>query len=305
MLAIPLRSQPGAHLSRPVSDPSRHQDPIATSAAPAFSANAMISMMPTPRSLSPKRPKLSLQTNTASIPPAGNKPRAALNNLSSAVSSPTTFRNTYENAFEAQPSTAVSANPRIEEASTQLRQPERPSPHTASSSSSISTASSGPTSPFTKNAPYTLALGARSILRNSPLPRRHLANMSNRPPKRMFQPIKRVAFHESLVEMIPTPVLSDSEDSTEGNGLETTSPAGKKMRTGPNPIGKPNDVSGRGKRRGRDWIWRPMDDEVSSVQANGHSMPPTALASSQETTAFDSRLPISPKEPTEPQNTIS
>ncbi|KAL8897882.1 MAG: hypothetical protein Q9207_006978, partial [Kuettlingeria erythrocarpa] len=238
---------------------------------PTSSANAMISVMQPPRSLTPKRPKLSLQTVTTSTLPASNKSRTALNNLSGAVNTPTTLRNTYENAFEVPPSTPVSAHPPTDEPFTQLRHVERPSPHTASSSSSISAVSSGPTSPFGKNAPYTVLLGARSILRNSPLPRRHLANMSNRPPKRLFQPIKRVGFHESLVEMIPTPVLSDAEASADDNTVEGTSADIGTARVSPRPLDKCDGTPGRRKRRGRDWIWRPVDEAESPIRTDGHS----------------------------------
>ncbi|KAL8718957.1 MAG: hypothetical protein Q9225_003969 [Loekoesia sp. 1 TL-2023] len=226
--------------------------------------------MPTPRPLTPKRPKLSLQTSTLSTPPASNRSRTALNHFSSAVDSPTTFRNTYDNAFEPPPSTPVSAIPRADDAFTQLRQSERPSPHTSSSSSSISTMSSGPTSPFANTAPYTLAMGSRSILRNSPLPRRHLAHLPNRPPKRMFRPIKRVSFPENPVEMIPTPVLSDSDiDGVEKAEVERIPTSEMATVSNPQPFDKSDGIPGRRKRRSRDWIWRPVDDEVSPIQANG------------------------------------
>ncbi|KAI4143368.1 MAG: hypothetical protein L6R39_004593 [Caloplaca ligustica] len=244
--------------------------------------------MPTPRQLTPKRPKLSLQTSTVSTLPVGNKSRTALNNISSAVDSPTTSRNTHENAFEAPPSTPVSAKPHAEEAFARLRQSEGLSPHTAPSSSSASTVSSGPTSPFANTAPYTLALGARSILRNSPLPRRHLVNMSNRPSKRMFQPIKRVSFHESPVEMIPTPVFLDSDISTDEAGTETTSTGEKPAASESKPLDKSDGVPSRRKRRSRDWIWRPVDEEASPVQANSTSPLPTPAPPAKENPPVDS-----------------
>ncbi|KAI4185758.1 MAG: hypothetical protein LQ346_005825 [Caloplaca aetnensis] len=275
MLAIPLRPQPESRHAAPVIGPSLQQAPVTRPPAPTSSANAMISVMQPPRPLTPKRPKLSLQTVTASTLPASNKSRTALNNLSGAANTPTTLRNTYENAFEVPPSTPVSANPPTDEPFTQLRHAERPSPHTASSSSSISAVSSGPTSPFGNNAPYTLPLGARSILRNSPLPRRHLANMSNRPPKRLFQPIKRVGFHESFVEMIPTPVLSDAETSADDKTVEGTSADTGTAMINAKPLDKCDGTPGRRKRRGRDWIWRPVDEAESPTQTNKH-FPSTA-----------------------------
>ncbi|KAI4117991.1 MAG: hypothetical protein LQ345_001882 [Seirophora villosa] len=282
MLAIPLRSQPDPHLlssSLTASCPP-HQAPPAIQATTTPSANAMISVMPTPRPLTPKRPKLSLQTSTIPTLPAGNKSRTALNILPGTVDSPTTFRNTYDNAFEATPSTPVTANPRADQAFAQLRQPERPLPHPASSSSSISTLSSGPTSPFADTAPYVLALGAKSILRNSPLPRRNLANKTNRPPKRMFQPVKRVAFHESLVEMIPTPILSDSEASIEDREPDDPSVNETTRSVNAKSCDKFDGISGRRKRRGRDWIWRPVNDEASPTLAVYHPTQDSTLKNS-------------------------
>ncbi|KAL8827420.1 MAG: hypothetical protein Q9170_007025 [Blastenia crenularia] len=274
MLAIPLRPY-----SNPTSS-SLRQDPVPIPPVQSTSASAMISMMPTPRPLTPKRPKLSLQTSTLSMLPASNQSRTALSHLSSAVDSPTTFRNTYDNAFEAPPPTPVSAKPHIKEAFVQRREPERSSPQTASSSTSISTSSSGPTSPFASTAPYTLSMGARSILRNSPLPKRHLANLANRPPKRMFQPIKRVSFPETLAEMIPTPILFD----TEVGGTENTAFIAAEQTVASNQqlLDKSDGISGRRKRRGRDWIWRPVDDEALQSQNDRHRLRSTTVSSAQE-----------------------
>ncbi|KAI4177377.1 MAG: hypothetical protein LQ343_000357 [Gyalolechia ehrenbergii] len=241
-----------------------------------------MSTMPAPRPVTPKRPKLSLQTSTLSTRPANNCSMTALSHFSSVVDSPTTFRNTNDNAFEAPPPTPVSANPRTDEAFTQLRQQERPTPHTASSSPSISTLSSGPTSPFASTTPYTLAIGAKSILRNSPLPWRYIANLPNRPQKRIFRPTKRVSFPETLVETIPTPVLSDSDvDSVENTELESTAAAGTRTASDQRRLGKSDGKLGRRKRRGRDWIWRPVDDEASMLQVNGQRISPTTTFSAE------------------------
>ncbi|KAL8688849.1 MAG: hypothetical protein Q9218_005338 [Villophora microphyllina] len=240
--------------------------------------------MPTPRPLTPKRPKLSLQTSAATIPPISSRAWTASSNAPSIVESPTSFRKDLADISEVAPSTPVSARPRTEEAFAQLRQPDRPSPqHSLSSSSisTISTVSSGPSSPFPNTAPYTLSMGARSILRNSPLPRRPILHVSNRPPKRMFQPIRRVTFHENMIEWIPTPIISEAEASTEDNvddimaSSETTaSPTAEASSRTKSILSSP--IKGRRKRRGRDWIWRPMDDESSPVYGVNQHLPATA-----------------------------
>ncbi|KAL9593949.1 MAG: hypothetical protein Q9219_007298 [cf. Caloplaca sp. 3 TL-2023] len=223
--------------------------------------------MPTPRPLTPKRPKLSLQTSTISILPTSN--RTAIDTFSSAVDTQTTLRSAIDIASEHPPPTPASANPHEDEAFNQLRQPERPSPHTASSSSSVSTLSSGPSSPFANTAPYTLTMGARSILRNSPLPKRHLANLPNRPPKRMFLPMKRVSFPERLVEMIPSPLLSDSDIDTIGNIQVDSNSSTETTAAMDLPCSNKGDgIPTRRKRRSRDWIWRPVDDESVTTQLN-------------------------------------
>ncbi|KAL9025779.1 MAG: hypothetical protein Q9196_005454 [Gyalolechia fulgens] len=268
-----------SHLPEPAA-PSLIQNPTAISPAHTASLDALMSTMPAPRPVTPKRPKLSLQTSTLSTLPASNRSRTTLSHLSSVVDSPTTFRNTYDNAFEAPPPPPVSANPRTDEAFIHLRQQERPTPHPASSPSSISTLSSGPTSPIASTAPYTLAIGAKSILRNSPLPRRYLANLPNRPPKRIFRLTKRVSFPETLIEIIPTPCLSDSDnDGVENTVPESTAAAGMKPASDRRCLDKSDGILGRRKRRGRDWIWRPVDDETSMLQANGPRIAPTATFS--------------------------
>ncbi|KAL8783703.1 MAG: hypothetical protein Q9213_004442 [Squamulea squamosa] len=276
MLAIPLRTQSDSHLSRSATDTSlcSRLPEIPTSSSAA--ADAMITIMPTPRPLTPKRPKLSLQTSTVSTLPASKHSRTALSNLSSAVNSPTTYRNTYDNAFEATPSTPVSVKPHSEEAFTQVRQVQRPSPQTSHSTSSISTASPGPNSPFANTAPYTIALGARSILRNSPLPRRHTTHVSNRPAKRMFHPSKRVSFPETLVELIPTPALSElelgAEDIPTDNAISTGASSGSESQTTSELDSVRSPGPGRRKRRSRDWVFRPLEDDASPTQIEVHPL---------------------------------
>ncbi|KAL8955857.1 MAG: hypothetical protein Q9183_006501 [Haloplaca sp. 2 TL-2023] len=281
MLAAPLRPGSSQNYSQPETESSFHHNPVQTLPTRPAPAPAMLSTMPTPRPLTPKRPKLSLQTCPTPGMPAGNRSRTALNNLSSIVDSPTTFHNTTQNAFDIPPATPVSANPHNkEEAFSQLRQPERPSPQHSISSSSVSTLSSGPSSPFPSSAPYTLNMGSRSILRNSPLPKRHITHISNRPPKRLFHPIRSVSFPETLVEFIPSPVLPESDVNMEDDTKEGTSSevAAAEMAEDSKPM-PPSPIKGRRKRRGRDWIWRPVDEE-SSPMSGPHELPLTATPTS-------------------------
>ncbi|KAI4277907.1 MAG: hypothetical protein L6R38_005348 [Xanthoria sp. 2 TBL-2021] len=294
MLAVPIRTHSDQRPSQPTPNLALCPEIPTSSSA---TAGAMISIMPTPRPLTPKRPKLSLQTSTISTLPASKQSRTALSNLSNAVNSPTTYRNTYENAFEPDPSTPVSSKPLPDEAFTQIRPVQRPSPQTSLSTSSISTVSSGSNSPFASAAPYIVALGARSILRNSPLPRRHTTHLSNRPAKRMFHPAKRVSFPETLVEMIPTPVLSESdvsiEDPVTDEGFSKDLSAGfkpKRMDEIDN-VPSPSSGPGRRKRRSRDWISRPIEDDASPTLAKEHSFPSTT-SSTSDTTSSKISLPI-------------
>ncbi|KAL8754733.1 MAG: hypothetical protein Q9199_004129 [Rusavskia elegans] len=294
MLAVPIRTHSDQRPSQRTSNLALCPEAPTSSSA---TAEAMISIMPTPRPLTPKRPKLSLQTSTISTLPASKQSRTALSNLSSAVDSPTTYRNTYENAFEPTPSTPLSSKPHPDEAFTQIRPVQRPSPQTSLSSSSISTVSSGSISPFASAAPYTVALGARSILRNSPLPRRHTTHLSNRPAKRMFHPVKRVSFLETLVEMIPTPVLSESdvsvEDPVTDEGFAKDLSAGSKSKRMDeiDNVPPPSSGPGRRKRRSRDWISRPIEDDASPTLAKEHPFLSTTLCTSDITSSMIS-LPI-------------
>ncbi len=199
---------------------------------------AMLSVMPPNRPSPAKRPKLSLQTSMTPSPVA-QRPAASLNLPASATHSPT-IRNTHANKFEPPAPTPSSAV-----------QPQVNFPTTSY------TASSGQ-SPFPQDAPYTLPIGTHSILRNSPLPKRHLSATSARAPRRMFPPVKRVAFQEKLVDLVPTPDVEDSSD------VETEVPSTEDEHQRRRETIEAEDghvVQGRRKRR-REWVWRPMDDDV-------------------------------------------
>ncbi|MCJ1339872.1 hypothetical protein MMC09_005164 [Bachmanniomyces sp. S44760] len=236
---------------------------------------------PTPSS---RRPKLCLQTST--LPPPFARKSATALNIGLPGDSPT-IRNTYANAFEPAISAGVSSpttsNAQIQQAAsttptcrTPLSSTEQAStPSSNVSSTTTSTSSDIYPSPSSHShnhiPPYTLPHTARSILRNSPLPRRHLtlSATTSRPPRRMFPPVKRVLFRESLAEVAPTPVVeaseseSESSDSSEGKSKRRR---GEKpslsMTTNGNAVDETDAVEdapstpiqGRRKKR-REWVW--------------------------------------------------
>lgn len=225
------------------------QDPQSTSKPKDQNPDTMLSVMPSATPATSKRPKLSLQTS----PPPPNRSKPALD-LSFTTDSPTK-RNTLVNAIEF-PISQHSAYSRGTEVASPQHQP-------ALSSTPSSTSSH--TSPFAVTTPYFLPLGARSILRNSPLPRRHLSATSARAPRKMFLPVKRVIFHEPLEEIIPTPKLeepSDSSDSDSSDKRQRTKDEIKERRAIiEEEDGSATPVHGRRKRR-REWVWRPLDDDI-------------------------------------------
>ncbi|MCJ1414293.1 hypothetical protein MMC32_000619 [Xylographa parallela] len=259
MTALPMRLQsPSLHIPYNETCNSAGKRNLCMSAPPVqpeptpSSSNTMsVAVLPLPRLSIPKRPKLSLQTSTIPQPFA---PRSA-NALSIGHSSASpTLRNTYENALK-DTSAAASAAPMLNVSPRSSRPRGIPNPHRSSSSPF----SSPETSP---NVPYCLPIGARGILRNSPLPPRYVTATSTRTPYRMFPPVKRVVFHEKLEEPMPTPIV---EEPSEPSDTESESSAwGHKRgrasdRHEHNDSDEPEDmpstpVSGRCKRR-REWVW--------------------------------------------------
>lgn len=200
----------------------------------------MLSVMPSTRPAAPKRPKLSLQTSTLASP---SIPRsAAVISISASTESPT-LRNTHANDFDVPPPTPTSAI-----------QPQVHFPFSSTTSSTFPGAS-----PFHNDAPYILPIGTHSILRNSPLPRRHVSAASNRAPKRMFPPVKLVTFEERLVEFMPTPVVEGLSD-TEVETSSTEDDHKRRREVIEAEDGHSTPVHGRRKRR--DWVWRPVQDDV-------------------------------------------
>ena len=223
------------------------------------------SVLPPQRQAIPKRPKLSLQTSTLPQPFAPKSANAL--SISHTNDSPT-LRNTYSNALRA----PASANPSSALNIQNLAQHSKPKDVSSPQATSASSISSSDTSPA---VPYYLPIGAHSILRNSPLPPRHVSATSARAPRRMFPPIKRVLFHDKLVEHIPTPIVEESETSDIDS--DSSSSSRKRGRTSsrgePEEPEEPEDmpatpVQGRWKRK-REWTWTlgPVEDRCASPDA--------------------------------------
>ena len=231
------------------------QDSQSSSRSQDQKSDAMLSVMPSVRPTTSKRPKLSLQTSPSL--PSRSKPAL---NLSFITDSPT-IRNTHVNAFEL-PLPQQSSYSRGSEVASPHPQP---TPLSTQSGSLSSTPSH--TSPFPVTTPYVLPLCARSILRNSPLPRRHASATSARAPRKMFPPIKRVVFHDQLEETIPTPILDGSSDSSDSDSSDKRSRTDEEIKQRRAIIeeedGSATPVHGRRKRR-REWVWRPLEDDILS-----------------------------------------
>ncbi|MCJ1403980.1 hypothetical protein MMC11_007204 [Xylographa trunciseda] len=218
---------------------------------PPSSTTMSVSILPLPRLSIPKRPKLSLQTSTIPQPFA---PRSA-NALSISHSSDSpTLRNTCENALRATP--AASSSAQMLEVSAQPSRPRGFSEFHPSSSSPLSSTETSP------SIPYYLPIGARSILRNSPLPPRYVTATSTRTPHRMFPPVKRVVFHEKLEELMPTPIVEETSETSDTDSDSSASGHKRGRVSDPHEHNDSDDledmpstpISGRCKRR-REWVW--------------------------------------------------
>lgn len=203
-------------------------------------AGVMLSVMPSSRLAVSKRPKLSLQTSTLSSPAVQRSTAATDLNVSTESS---TLRNTHQNVLDAPPLTPTSTV-----------QPQVHFPSSSITASAIPGVFS-----FHNDAPYNLPIGTHSILRNSPLPRRHVSAASARTPRRMFPPMKRVAFQERLVEFMPTPVVDGLSD-TEIETLLSEDDHKRRREVIEAEDGHSTPIHAR--RKTRDWIWRPIQDNL-------------------------------------------
>lgn len=76
----------------------------------------------------------------------------------------------------------------------------------------------------------------------------------------MFPPVKRVAFQENLVEIVPTPLIEESSDP-ESDPEPTEDEHQRRREEIQAEDGHATPVHGRRKRR-REWVWRPLDDDI-------------------------------------------
>ena len=75
----------------------------------------------------------------------------------------------------------------------------------------------------------------------------------------MFPPVKRVTFHETLVEFMPTPVIEGLSD-TEVETCSTEDEHKRRREVIEAEDGHPTPAHIR--RKKRDWVWRPVEDDV-------------------------------------------
>ena len=258
MLTLPMRS-PHSNLDHKSSGPyspveeARQPSRVISSHPKAAPATMSVSVLPSVRPVPARRPKLSLQTNTTPLLFAAHKLSTGLA-LNTAIDSPT-VRNTYNNAFNPQAAVSPSAKRQTDKGPNLPVSAEALTPLAYSSATS---STSSETSPFSQPLPYAHSIVPRSILRNSPLPRRLLSATSTKLSKRMFPPQKRVVFHSKLVELIPTPVIEepDSSDSDASNSSQTRGTVSSSQGTLKVDEAEfaPTTPQGRRKRR-REWIW--------------------------------------------------
>ena len=257
MLALSMPSSaPSPHLQSKVFlslQPSLQVDPPSREDTHTRPPGAIFSALPLARSQG-HRPKLSLQT---SLPPP------SMTDLTNA--SPTA-RNTLTNTFDISPQIPASAVLPTLSISPSLAVPTPPKPRSALSS------------PFYQDTPYLLPLTARSILRNSPLPKRHLsATSSTRAHKRIFFPIKRVSFEEKTADIIPPAAFNVTEEEEETLDQYKTEEEREERRA---IIQAEDSRNGQRAKRRKDWIWRPMPEESSPTKAPTNS---TVSENSQST----------------------
>ncbi|MDI1492069.1 MAG: hypothetical protein OHK93_003280 [Ramalina farinacea] len=208
-------------------------------------AGTMLSAVPLSQASTPKKPKLSLQTALPSFAPPHNRHLPL--NIPMDSESPTA-RNTVANTFERPPPTPSSAiKPWLDISR---------GPATSPTSSA---SRAGYISPFSSDAPYALPIGAHSILRNSPLPRRHVLTTPSRPHKRLFVPTKRVHITERAAEVIPTPIFDSADEDCEEGALTTEEREERKAAI--EAEDGHSSMAGKRSRRNREWISRPFPEE--------------------------------------------
>lgn len=99
----------------------------------------------------------------------------------------------------------------------------------------------------------------------------------------MFPPVKRVAFREKLVELVPTPLVEESSPDAQIIDAPATEDEQRRRRELIEAQdGHATPVQGRLKRR-REWVWRPLDDDIllSRHLHNSQDMMKTPMTESQ------------------------
>ncbi|MCJ1313287.1 hypothetical protein MMC25_006964 [Agyrium rufum] len=196
-----------------------------------------VSVLPQNSAGPAKRPKLKLQTASISLTFASSKQSVSLTALSPSVTDSPTIRNTVANTINTRSNAssldfsriATPATPLAPFQSTPLDPSSTITPSKTFSASSIS---SSEASPFSATIPYTLSIGTRSILRNSPIPTRPILNNSVRQPKRFFPPIKRVTFRDPQPQdfIAPPPPSQAVRDDVDDESDSSTA-SDKERRT--------------------------------------------------------------------------
>ena len=120
-------------------------------------------------------------------------------------------------------------------------------------------------------------MGVRSILRNSPLPPLLIPSTVPKTAKVLFPRIKHVCFRERLEELIPTPIIDKIDDTSDVSDSDTSDKrledeiaerkALDNLLEEDEGNSTASSVLGRRKRRTRDWIWRPLEDDITASQS--------------------------------------
>ncbi|MCJ1237881.1 hypothetical protein MMC14_005868 [Varicellaria rhodocarpa] len=202
-----------------------------------------------------RRPRLSLETSILPVH-FGRKSTTSVA-IGTECETPTTIRNTYANAFNG-PVPKTSYAQQLNESIQQQKPAGAPTPIAELSSLSSSSSESSPLSTY---IPYSISIGTRSILRNSPLPRR-FATASFTKLKSMFPAVKRVGFHEKLVQFMPALSLEDSElsdsdfsPSSRQSTYDSPTKVAEKQFHDDNEQEETPATPVQGQIRRRNWVW--------------------------------------------------
>ena len=116
----------------------------------------------------------------------------------------------------------------------------------------------------------------------------------------MFPPVKRVIFREILEDIIPKPVADYSSDTSDSDcgekrpraTFEETGLRGRPTAEEKEEEGVPSTPVHRRRKRRREWVWRPLDDDILTAHHTqvgiesstaGHNTEKVELINSEET----------------------